>query len=175
MATHSSIFAWKIPRTEEPGRLQFMGSQKVGHDWGTEDTHARPEVSKLFMSDLPGYVYGHVCTHTCTHFYINEVMRYTLLHILLFKFIIYIFYILSYSKSCIALNNLDRPLLYILVSYRWTFRMFPVCFFFFSPLWTMLWWSFLQCLFLCTWTCVCMGLFSYKGNGQFEGYIHFIF
>ena len=32
MATHSSILAWKIPRTEEPGRLQFMGLQGVGHD-----------------------------------------------------------------------------------------------------------------------------------------------
>ena len=32
MATHSSIHAWKIPWTEEPGRLQFMGSQRVGHD-----------------------------------------------------------------------------------------------------------------------------------------------
>ena len=30
MATHSSILAGRIPRTEEPGRLQFMGSQKVG-------------------------------------------------------------------------------------------------------------------------------------------------
>ena len=32
MATYSSIFAWKIPWTEEPGRLQSMGSQRVGHD-----------------------------------------------------------------------------------------------------------------------------------------------
>ena len=32
MATHFSIFAWRIPRTEEPGRLQPMGSQRVGHD-----------------------------------------------------------------------------------------------------------------------------------------------
>ena len=31
-ATHSSILAWKIPWTEEPGRLQSMGSQKVGHN-----------------------------------------------------------------------------------------------------------------------------------------------
>ena len=30
MATHSSILAWRIPRTEEPGRLQFIGSQRVG-------------------------------------------------------------------------------------------------------------------------------------------------
>ena len=32
MATHSNTLAWKIPWTEEPGRLQSMGSQKVGHD-----------------------------------------------------------------------------------------------------------------------------------------------
>ena len=32
MATHSSILAWRIPRTEEPGGLQFRGSQRVGHD-----------------------------------------------------------------------------------------------------------------------------------------------
>ena len=35
MATHSSTFAWKIPGTEEPGRLQSMGSRRVGHDWVT--------------------------------------------------------------------------------------------------------------------------------------------
>ena len=36
METHSSILAWKIPWTEEPGRLQSMLSQRVGHDWVTE-------------------------------------------------------------------------------------------------------------------------------------------
>ena len=35
MATHSSTLAWKIPWTEEPGRLQSMWSQRVGHDWAT--------------------------------------------------------------------------------------------------------------------------------------------
>ena len=35
MAAHSSIVAWKIPWTEEPGRLQSMGLQRVGHDWST--------------------------------------------------------------------------------------------------------------------------------------------
>ena len=33
MATHSSTLAWKIPWTEEPGRLRSMGSQRVGHDF----------------------------------------------------------------------------------------------------------------------------------------------
>ena len=32
MATHSSILAWRIPWTEEPGRLQSRGSQRVGHN-----------------------------------------------------------------------------------------------------------------------------------------------
>ena len=31
IATHFSNFAWKIPKTEEPGGLQYMGSQRVGH------------------------------------------------------------------------------------------------------------------------------------------------
>ena len=44
MATHSSILAWRIPWTEEPGGLQSMGSQRVGHD----------------LNDL-------ACTHACTH------------------------------------------------------------------------------------------------------------
>ena len=35
MATHSSTLAWKIPWMEEPGRLQYMGSQRAGHDWMT--------------------------------------------------------------------------------------------------------------------------------------------
>ena len=36
-ATHSSILAQEIPWTEEPGRLQSMGSQKVGHDLATKE------------------------------------------------------------------------------------------------------------------------------------------
>ena len=42
MATHSSILAWRIPWTEEPGVLHSMGSQRVGHDWSNlAHTHAR--------------------------------------------------------------------------------------------------------------------------------------
>ena len=35
MTPHSSTLAWKIPWTEEPGRLKSMGSRRVGHDWAT--------------------------------------------------------------------------------------------------------------------------------------------
>ena len=49
MATHSSILAWKIPWTEEPGRLQFMGSRRVGHNWVT---------SLSFFQDTTGSIPG---------------------------------------------------------------------------------------------------------------------
>ena len=39
MAPHSSVLAWEIPWTEEPGRLQSMGSQRVGHDLVTKQHH----------------------------------------------------------------------------------------------------------------------------------------
>ena len=41
MATHSSILAWRIPWTEEPGGLQSTGSQRVAHDCVTNTTTAR--------------------------------------------------------------------------------------------------------------------------------------
>ena len=50
MATHSSITAWRIPWTEEPGSLQSMGLQRVRHDLVNE--HARMNPEKL----SPGYL-----------------------------------------------------------------------------------------------------------------------
>ena len=50
MATHSSVLAWRIPGTGEPGGLPYMGSHRVGHDW----------------SDLAAAVYIYIYTHTHT-------------------------------------------------------------------------------------------------------------
>ena len=41
MATHSSILAWEIPQTEQPGELQSMGSQRVGPDLVTQQQYFR--------------------------------------------------------------------------------------------------------------------------------------
>ena len=60
MATHSSFLAWKIPWTEEPGRLQFMGSQRVGHDWATSLTHSLTQHTvhlKFVPMDLIKYIW----------------------------------------------------------------------------------------------------------------------
>ena len=40
MATHSGILAWRIPWTEKPGRLWFVGSQRVSHEGATEHAHS---------------------------------------------------------------------------------------------------------------------------------------
>ena len=76
MATHSSILSWKIPWTEEPGRLQNTGSQRVGHDRATEYTHiyththpARNSFSYwitalMHTSFLPGLQHWCACAHT---------------------------------------------------------------------------------------------------------------
>ena len=52
MATHSSIFAWKIPRTEEPGRLQSMTSLRVRHDWACMHSHEWENVTPLKIRAL---------------------------------------------------------------------------------------------------------------------------
>ena len=54
MAIHSCILAWKIPWREEPGGLQSMGSQRIGHNWATS---------------LSFYIHIYTHTHTHTHIY----------------------------------------------------------------------------------------------------------
>ena len=51
MATHSSILAWKIPWTAEPGRLPFTGLQRVGHDWMRPPWQCRRLQSWTRLSD----------------------------------------------------------------------------------------------------------------------------
>ena len=53
MATHSSILAWRIPWTEEPGRLQSIGWQIVGQDW-SDLAHTNPKV-KMYFGDTIVY------------------------------------------------------------------------------------------------------------------------
>ena len=48
MATQSNILAWRIPWTEEPGGLQSMGSQIVGHDWATKQENKASYAVKAF-------------------------------------------------------------------------------------------------------------------------------
>ena len=51
MATHSNILAWRIPRIEEPGGLQSIGSQRVRHDWSNW-AQTRFSICQCFISFL---------------------------------------------------------------------------------------------------------------------------
>ena len=65
LATHSSILSWRIPWTEEPGRLQSMGLQKVGRDWTTKTSsilHMVMYVFKCYSFNSSHLSYPH-CVH----------------------------------------------------------------------------------------------------------------
>ena len=62
MTTHSSILVWKSPRTEEPGELQSMGSQRVRYNWATEGECALTE-----------HTHTHTHTHTISLFYTSLI------------------------------------------------------------------------------------------------------
>ena len=49
MATHSSVLAWRIPGTGEPGGLSSMGSHTVGHDWSDLAAAAARQIRKYFQ------------------------------------------------------------------------------------------------------------------------------
>ena len=53
MATHCSILAWRIPWTEEPGRLQSMGWQRVGHDRATNTFTSGASLVAQVVKNLP--------------------------------------------------------------------------------------------------------------------------
>ena len=72
-ATHSSIIAWRIPWTEQPGRLQSTGSQRVGHAWAhignvCVHTHIDTCVCICVYKYIHRHVYVCMCvyTHMCT-------------------------------------------------------------------------------------------------------------
>ena len=57
MATHSSVLAWRIPGTGEPGGLPFMGSHRVRHDW----------------SDLAAAAFVYVLSHYLSYYFQIEI------------------------------------------------------------------------------------------------------
>ena len=63
MATHSSILAWKIPWTEEPGGLQSMGSQSVGHDWVTQHSAQHMEGYSNITHESTCIIYIYLYMH----------------------------------------------------------------------------------------------------------------
>ena len=64
--THSSILAWRLPWTEEPGGLQFTGLQRVRHHW----SHLAPRTHKYMCIHACIHTHAYLCIHTGTHMYV---------------------------------------------------------------------------------------------------------
>ena len=61
MATHSSMLAWRIPRTEEPGGLQSVGSHRVKRDWATNThSHTKKLSSQCLLGSALGEQWGNL-------------------------------------------------------------------------------------------------------------------
>ena len=69
MATHSSILAWEIPWTEESDRLQFMGSQRIGHNSATKQQQSNHTVKILGLTHCKSsFPQGHAYWVSCSLF-----------------------------------------------------------------------------------------------------------
>ena len=76
MATHSSTLAWKIPWMEEPGTLQSMGLQRVGHDWATSLHHSRSSRinrKRYYLFNILLVHFDNILLKTFTSIYLSYV------------------------------------------------------------------------------------------------------
>ena len=93
MATHSSVLAWRIPGTEEPGGLPSMGSHRVGHDW-----------SDLAAAAVWWGQKAHLWIPPNLHSILFHLVSYLLISLLLYIFIIYWdFQFSSVAQLCLTL------------------------------------------------------------------------
>jgi len=91
MASHSSVLAWRIPGTGEPGGLPSMGSHRVGHNWSDLAAAAASTFISGFLMDAYihmffGFSFEHVAmSHWCFHLIMNSV---SLKHVCVFVWVL---------------------------------------------------------------------------------------
>ena len=118
MATHSSILAWKIPWTEEPGGLQFVGSQRVRHYWWADTLMCRIHSDSYWISFR-----GNSSLFSCTLGMPTEkgssgiscVCHIELEHDIIIVYVVFFFYPVWCSLS---LDWINHPHLMFLLTYR---------------------------------------------------------
>ena len=80
MATHSSVLAWRIPGTGEPGGLPSMGSHRVGHDWSdlaAAEAAAAAESPGELVKEMPGHTIRFSGLVYLENVYLLQVPRWT--------------------------------------------------------------------------------------------------
>ena len=77
MATHSSILACRIPWTQEPGGLRYLGSQKVGHNWVTKNAGSLHKFAyDLWPLEYFHYLHCQQDHKNLTHYKLTEYLKY---------------------------------------------------------------------------------------------------
>ena len=113
MATHSSILAWRIPWTEEPGELQFIGSQRVEHDWrNLACMHASTVKGKILtwsgLENEFGWGHGHGGGSWCSQVVCRGFSKGSLKQNLIFRF-------RNMSPPCsMTLSSWDNDMSYLI-------------------------------------------------------------
>ena len=105
MAPHSSVLAWRIPWTEEPGRLQSLESQRVRHDWVANTTAIhweRISTTELINTSIILHIHLCVCVRTLKFYSLSKV-NYT---IQFFSAIITVLFIRSSDLIHLVTENL---------------------------------------------------------------------
>ena len=121
MATHSSILAWRIPWTEEPGRLWSMGSQRIRHDWATNTVKKKDYTLFIWIWEVWYILINKMVSKCNSRGQIHSLRRYTTLILLMtvlcntvssvsqnetnFEYFIY--------TVAIPLQNTGRPLFHL--------------------------------------------------------------
>ena len=119
MATHSSILAWRISWTEEPGRLQSMGSQRVRHNWPTNTHTPHTLQSKVQRGTVIIVLLWNVlyfCTlllydfHPISKTSVKEENHFGWLSCLFrFSTLTFKYFRFTYNKECEINNTLQKP------------------------------------------------------------------
>ena len=88
MATHSSVIAWRIPGTGEPGGLPSMGSHRVGHDWSDLAAAGLPRVRKIKIVIIHLYLTKITLTHIEDNYFVLFAELFLLVSAMSLAFII---------------------------------------------------------------------------------------
>ena len=75
MATHSSVLAWRIPGTEEPGGLLSVGSHRVGHDWSDLAAAAQPHLLYNLLWPLSPVLADSLTVPQCWFWVVTRMLR----------------------------------------------------------------------------------------------------
>ena len=109
MATHSSILAWKIPWTEEPGRLRSMGSQRVGHNW-SDRAQTYPSIYLYTYIYVCNCIYVHRHIHTHTQSFSSRLIYTSVLIVIFIScFLVKLYYTLLKTSLLMFSSKQPRP------------------------------------------------------------------